>query len=69
MLSATDVSASRKGLIIIPFPPADDLMQIVAKVEIAHDEQFLLWLQYFQLYITFKLFFKEIFQVFVFKVV
>ena len=37
---------------------------IVAKGEIAHDEQFLLWPQCFQLYLTVKLSFKEILQVF-----
>ena len=37
---------------------------IVAKGEIAHDEQFLLWPQYFQLYLMIKLSFMEIFQVF-----
>ena len=38
---------------------------IVAKGEIAHDEQFPLWPQCFQLYLTIKLSFMEIFQVFV----
>ena len=37
---------------------------IVAKGEIVH-EQFLLWPQYFQLYLTIKLSLMEIFQVFV----
>ena len=37
----------------------------VAKGEIAHDEQFLLWPHCFQLYLTIKLTFIEIFQVFV----
>ena len=37
----------------------------MAKGEIAHDEQFLLWPQYFQLYLTIKLSFMEIVQVFV----
>ena len=38
---------------------------IVAKGEIAHDQQFLLWPQSFQLYLIIKLSFMEIFQVFV----
>ena len=38
---------------------------IVAKGEIAHDDKFLLWPQSFQLYLTIKLSFMEIFQVFV----
>ena len=38
---------------------------IVAKGEIAHDEQFLLRSQCFQLYLTIKLSFMEIFQAFV----
>ena len=38
---------------------------IEAKGEIAHDEQFLLWPQCFQLYLTIELSFMEIFQVFV----
>ena len=38
---------------------------IVAKGENAHDEIFLLWPQCFQLYLTIKLSFMEIFQVFV----
>ena len=38
---------------------------IAAKGEIAHDDQFLLWPQCFQLYLTIKLFFMEIFQVIV----
>ena len=38
---------------------------IVAKSEIAHDKQFLLWPQCFQLNLTIKLSFMEIFQVFV----
>ena len=38
---------------------------IVDKGEIAHDEQFLLWPQFVQLYLTIKLSYKEIFQVFV----
>ena len=56
---------------INPFPPADQFWQrtnienIVAKGEIAHDEQFHLWPQCFQLYLTIKLSFMEIFQVFV----
>ena len=37
----------------------------MAKGEIAHDEQFLLWPQCFQLYLTMKLSFMEIFEVFV----
>ena len=37
----------------------------VAKGEIVHDEQFLLWPQCFQDYLTIKLSFMEIFQVFV----
>ena len=37
----------------------------MAKGEIAHDGQFLLWPQYFQLYLTIKLSFIEIFQGFV----
>ena len=37
----------------------------VAKGEIAHDEQLRLWPQYFQLYLTIKLSFMEMFQVFV----
>ena len=37
----------------------------MTKGEIAHDEQFLLWQQCFQLYLTTKLSFMEIFQVFV----
>ena len=37
----------------------------MAKGEIAHDEQILLWPQCFQLYITIKLYLIEIFQVFV----
>ena len=37
---------------------------IVAKGEIAHDMQFFLWPQCFQLYLTIKLSFMEIFQVF-----
>ena len=44
---------------------ADDFQRIVAKCEIAHDEQFLRWPQCFQLYLTIKLSFMEIFQVFV----
>ena len=36
---------------------------IVAKGEIAHDEQFILRLQCFQLYLTIKLLFMETFQV------
>ena len=39
---------------------------IVAKGEIAHDEQFLLRPQCFQLYLSNKLFLMEIFQVFVY---
>ena len=39
----------------------------VAKGEIAHDEQFLLWPQCFQVYLTIKLSFMEIFQVFSIK--
>ena len=35
----------------------------MAKGEIAHDEQFLLWLQCFQLYLTIEISFMEIFQV------
>ena len=35
---------------------------MVAKGEIAHDEQFLLWPQCFQLYLTIQLFFMEIFR-------
>ena len=42
---------------------ADD--NIVAKGEIAHDEQFHLWPQCFQFYLTIKLSFMEFFQVFV----
>ena len=38
---------------------------ILAKGEIAHNEQFLLWPQCFQLYLSIKLSFIEIFQVFV----
>ena len=37
----------------------------MAKGEIAYDEQFLLWPQCFQLYLTIKLSFMEIVQVFV----
>ena len=36
----------------------------MAEGEIAHYEQFYVWLQCFQLYLTIKLSFKEIFQVF-----
>ena len=41
------------------------LENIVAKGEIDHDEQFLLWPQCVQLYLTIKLSFMEIFHVFV----
>ena len=37
----------------------------MAKGEIAHDEQFHLWSQCFQLHLTIKLSFMEIFQVYV----
>ena len=37
----------------------------MAKGEIAHDEQFPFWPQCFQLYLTVKLSFMDIFQVFV----
>ena len=44
---------------------ADDFENIVAKGEIARDEQFLLWSQCFQLYLTIKSIFYVDFQVFV----
>ena len=44
---------------------ADDFENIVAKGGIAHDEQFHLLPQCFQPYLTIKLFFMVIFQVFV----
>ena len=36
-------------------------VNIVAKGEIAHDEQFLLWPHFFKLYITIELSFMEVF--------
>ena len=43
----------------------DAFLNIVAKVKIAHDEQFLLWPKFFQLYLTIKLYFMETIQTFV----
>ena len=41
-----------------------DIENIVAKSEIAHDEQFPIWPKGFQHYLTIKLSFMEIFKVF-----
>ena len=57
-------SLTKHGFPCYPFPLADVFWSnnsrwlfenIVAKGEIAHDEQFLFWSQYFQLYLTIKL--------------
>ena len=44
---------------------ADGFLKTVTKEEIVQNEQFVLWPQSFQLYLTIKLSFMEIFQVFI----
>ena len=62
------------GLVNEPFPTCKRILtqkqqttfeNIMAKSEIAHDEQFLVWPQCFQLYLTIKLSFMDFFQVFI----